>query len=88
MALEQAGGKGILLPDSKRSAVAEAERRPEDMSAAVQATDSQTRPSKVLTESGVKNQTQQVCHMHMLLSRVSALPHSQLEKVCCCLQVI
>ena len=82
MALEQAGGKGILLPDSKRSAVAE------DMSAAVKATDSQTRPSKVLTESGVKKQTQQVCHMHMLLSRVSALPHSHLEKMCCRLQVI
>ena len=69
MALEQAGGQGILLPDSKRSADAEAEHRPEDVGAAVKATDSQTRASKASTESRVQKQQQQVCHMHMLLSR-------------------
>ena len=87
MALEQAGGQGILLPDSKRSAGAEAEHTPEDKGAAVNATDSQTRPSKAFTERELQKKQQQVCHMHMLRTRSSALPHSQLEKVWCCLQV-
>ncbi len=86
MALEQAGGQGILHPDIKRSADGEAQ--PGDAGAAVKAADSQTRHGKAFTKSEVQTQQQQVCHMHKLLNRMSTWPHLHVEKVCCCLQVI